>query len=334
MGTIIFGHGGLSPIKAKDMEWVAIPADTTLQFYADAGQTLMTGQPTWANYAANLEAPWPALDSTRVTYNLSLSALNAQEQHEIDVLGADFPHTIVMIGRDLTSAQLCTGDSKTCPSDPRMITGQVPGPREHGCDGLLATYKGHELHWIACTGISKSFGSEVQGVVDAARGDAPASVVHGADPDSAVASALEYLRISPSAFPGWFDGLSEAEQQKLLVDPGIAAWNSGRTFAPTEWAPSQADVEYVASINQPYVKNLDDGEEGTWQIAGFLLMLGDGHTYADWARQQSDYASGTFRVKRATFGAGKLVFSGVAPMHQGTIESAIKEFSDKDVQFE
>ena len=90
MGIVIFGHGGLSPIAAKDVEWVALPAGTTLQFYADIGQTLMTSKTTWANYAETLDQPWPPIDSTRVTYNLSLSALNAQEQKEIDALGADF----------------------------------------------------------------------------------------------------------------------------------------------------------------------------------------------------------------------------------------------------
>lgn len=332
MGIVIFGHGGLDPIAAKDMEWVAIPAGTTLQFYADAGQTLVTGPKTWANYAANLNAPWPALDSTRVTYNLALSALNAQEQKEIDVLGADFPHTIIMIGRDLPNAQLCTGDSKTCPSDPRMVAGTVPGPREHGCDGLLATYKGEELHWVACTAIS-GFAAEAQAAVDTAQGDAPSFVRHGEDPDSAAAQALSYLRDYPDDFERWFDALSDADRQKALLDPAIAAWNNGRTFATTDWAPSDADLKEVASVNQPYVKSLDDGAEGTWQVAGFLVLLGDGHAYVDWARGQHDYASGTFTVKRATFGAGKLVFSGVPPMHQGTIESAVSQFSDKEIEF-
>ena len=178
---------------------------------------------TWANYAAKLDAPWPALDSTRVTYNLGLEALSAEEQEEIDVLGADFPHTLVVIGRDLPSARLCTGDSTTCPSDPRMVAGTVPGPREHGCDGLLATYKGKEVHWIACTGIA-GFGAETQAAVDAARGDAPATVVHGEDPDDPVANALlsdgqlrvgagrAYLETRPDEFRDWFDSLSTDDQ--------------------------------------------------------------------------------------------------------------------------
>lgn len=158
-------------------------------------------------------------------------------------------------------------------------------------------------------------------------------MLHGEDPDSAAATALAYLRDYPQAFERWFDSLSEEERQKVVLDPGIAAWNNGRTFTPTQWAPSDADLKEVAAVNQPYVKNLDDGAEGTWQVAGFLVLLGDARAYTDWVRGQPDYASGTSTVKRATFGAGKLVFSGVPPMHRGTIESAVGEFSDKEIEF-
>src|SRR3954471_1972453 len=90
MGIVIFGHGGLDPIATKDMEWVAVPAGTTLQFYADAGQTLLTNAGTWERWSASMDAPWPAIDSTGVTYNLRLGPLSAQEQKEIDGL-TDFP---------------------------------------------------------------------------------------------------------------------------------------------------------------------------------------------------------------------------------------------------
>jgi hypothetical protein len=90
----------------------------------------------------------------------------------------------------------------------------------------------------------------------------------------------------------------------------------------------------VADVNQPYVKGLDEGDDGTWEVGGFLVLLGDGHGYTDWVRDQDDYASGTFQVKRARFGAGELVFSGVPPVHQGTITSAVGRFSEKEVVFE
>ena len=90
----------------------------------------------------------------------------------------------------------------------------------------------------------------------------------------------------------------------------------------------------MSDVNQPYVKDLDSDAEGTWEVGGFLVLLGPNHGYTDWVRGQNDFASGTFRVKRKTFGAGSLVFSGVPPVHEGTITSAVGQFSDKDVEFE
>lgn len=218
MGIVIFGHGGLDPIAAKDMEWVALPAGTTLQFYADAGQTLRTGPWTWQVYANSLDAPWPALDSTRVSYNLALDPLSPNEQKEIAGL-TDFPHTIFMVGRDAPSAQLCDGDSTTCPSDPRMITGEVEGPKTHGCTGLLNRFAGQELHWVACTAI-EGFGQDAMDAVTTARGDAPEEVFHGAAPDTYLGQGEFILREHSAArLERWWDELPEHERATALDEP-------------------------------------------------------------------------------------------------------------------
>jgi hypothetical protein len=138
----------------------------------------------------------------------------------------------------------------------------------------------------------------------------------------------------PKSSTKWFDARGKDEQEVLLRDPRLKDWYDRRGFEITEWAPSADDLEAVADVNGPYVKSLDDGDDGTWQVGGFLVLLGDGHTYTDWVRDQADHGSGTFRVERARFGAGKLVFSDVPPVHQGTITSAVGAFSDKDVVFE
>ena len=63
-------------------------------------------------------------------------------------------------------------------------------------------------------------------------------------------------------------------------------------------------------------------------------MLGSpDNALASRVRQHPDYATGSFQVERAIFGAGSLAFSGVPPVHQGTITSAIAEFSRKEVKF-
>jgi hypothetical protein len=213
-----------------------------------------------------------------------------------------------------------------------MVSGEIEGPGAHTCNGVLKNYAGQEIHWVACTGI-EGFDAETQGVVAAAMGDAPSAVRIGDDPDDAVGNALAYLERSPDAFPGWFDGLEQRDKEILLQDPGIYAWDQGRGTI-TEWLPSDEDFQAVADVNQPYVKGLEKDDEATWEAGGFLVLLGPDHGYTDWVRAQDDYASGTFRVKRATFGAGSLVFSGVPAVHQGTITSAVGQFSEKDVEFE
>ncbi|MCW2594796.1 MAG: hypothetical protein JWP39_684 [Jatrophihabitans sp.] len=333
MGYVILGHGGFSPADGAKMETCALGAGTTLQYYADTGQSLVVTKQLLDDFAS-MPQPWPPIDSTGVTFNLGLEPLTDAQRGRLVSDDQDWGgHTLLLVGPGLgCKPQLCTGDETSCPKDPRMITGAVAGPTEHGCDGILGTYSGQDLHWIACT-VVEGFDAETQAAVDAARGDAPSDVRLGQDPDDAVANALQYAANYPDAFPGWFDGLSPDEQAVLLRDPGLYAWDQGRGTV-AEWNPSDADVQAVADVNEPYVKNLDEDDEGTWEAGGFLVLLGDGHGYTDWVRQQPDHASGTFEVKRATFGAGKLVFTGVPPAHQGTITAAVERFSDKSVKFE
>ncbi len=332
MGYVILGHGGFSPADGAKMEVCALDAGTTLQFYADTGQSLVVTKQLLDDFGS-MQQPWPAIDSTGVTYNLGLEPLTDAQRQALVSPDQDWGgHTLLLVGPGLgCRPQLCTGDETTCPKDPRMITGAVEGPREHACDGILGTYGGQELHWIACT-VTEGFDATTQGAVDAARGEAPSESFLGQDPDSAVANALKQAEVDPDGFAAWFDGQTQEQKDVLLRDPGIYAWNQGRG-AITEWAPSDADLEAVAQVNQPYLKGLDEDAPGDWEVGGFLVLLGGGHGYTDWVRQQPDYAAGTFTVKRATFGAGKVVFTGVPSAHQGTITAAVERFSDKAVEF-
>jgi hypothetical protein len=155
--------------------------------------------------------------------------------------------------------------------------------------------------------------------------------------------ALKYFDDDPAGFPAWFDGLSADEKTDLLQDPGIYAWHQGRgagTAADTAADPSAPEtpapwhLSAADEANETFVKNLDEDVDATWEVGGFLVQLGDGHATDDLVRAQPDYAYGTFQVRRATFGAGKLAFTGVAPAHQATITAAVGRFSDKKVVFE
>jgi hypothetical protein len=141
------------------------------------------------------------------------------------------------------------------------------------------------------------------------------------------------------AFFTFFTGLDEYWQGVLSADDeianAIAAGSQGADLAQAStWAATDADFARARQQNEPFVKDLDEDQDAVWEVGGFVVLLGGSdNVLASRVRQQPDYATGTFRVERATFGAGSLRFSGVPPMHQGTITSAIEEFSKKDVKF-
>jgi hypothetical protein len=251
MGHLFIGHGGLDPAGYSyeaGMGIVAIPPGTTLQFYADAGQDLRFG--SLEQVLPQLQAPWPALTSANVTYNLTLTAFSeiTTLQHWSAAM-QNSPHEPHLPGLDLgESVSLCTGAVGQCPTDPRL---GLP----HACDGLLARYTG-ELHWIACTGFvlpeteeerieSGMSAQELAGThatLDAARGDAPPSVFLGDDPDDWEQYALrltapvkEMLTAYQSlgnvqGFRDYVNGdnFTEEEREVLRADPDIAAALTGQ----------------------------------------------------------------------------------------------------------
>jgi hypothetical protein len=141
------------------------------------------------------------------------------------------------------------------------------------------------------------------------------------------------------AFWTFFTGVDEYWQNLLSADEELAssmgAGAQGADVAQTStWAATDADFARARQQNEPFVKDLDEDQDAVWEVGGFVVLLGGAdNALASRVRQQPDYATGSFQVERATFGAGSLVFSGVPPMHQGTITDAIEQFSKKDVKF-
>lgn len=178
MGYILLGHGGLDVTGSgvdPAMEIVAIPQGTTIQFYADSGQGLVYGSHD-LDIWEQLQAPWPALDSTRVTYNLALynaAELWGEELKNNPSFGG---HTLLRAGVDGVPDPilLCTGTPDTCPTDPRAVAAGAT----HNCDGILGTYTG-DLYWLACT----SFVGVSKDLATAALGGRSTDVAMGFDPD-------------------------------------------------------------------------------------------------------------------------------------------------------
>ncbi|MFF4369292.1 hypothetical protein [Streptomyces sp. NPDC001594] len=180
MGYILLGHGILSvdaALTPPDMEWVAIPHGTSIQFYADSFQGLCYRSrhlEAWEEIQPHLLPLTP----NRVTYNLSL---RSDPSWERDL--ANNPrfggHQLIRpgIGDIPDPVRLCTGTRATCPTSPD----QTSSGRTHTCDGILGRpdFQGQELFWLACT--------EVEGadetVVAAALAGRPTAVILGDDPD-------------------------------------------------------------------------------------------------------------------------------------------------------
>lgn len=195
MGYVFLGHGGLDvdpSVIPQDMEWVAVPQGTTIQFYGDTGQTLMYGSDdldVWNQLTVHLDP----VDSTRVTYNLALSSAKELWGEELKNSPDFAGHTLIRAGVDGVPDPIlmCTGHSGkdpddptklsegACPTDPR----QVAAGAKHCCDGILGKYTG-DLFWMACTVVVNA-GPKEQEAVGGALGSAPVDVVVGQDPDKA-----------------------------------------------------------------------------------------------------------------------------------------------------
>ncbi|MFF0220235.1 hypothetical protein [Streptomyces vinaceus] len=181
MGFILLGHGALvlDPASPPDMETVGIPRGTTLQFYSDTGQRLVFG-PDELGMWEQLDTPWPALDHTHVTYNLTLGSVDRQTREWLLQEKRQFgDHTLVTPGFDglPDRIRLCTGTPETCGRTPQ----DIEEGRTHACDGLLGRYNG-DLFWVACTAILHT-GRIDPSVLEAAAAGAPTHVVLGDPPD-------------------------------------------------------------------------------------------------------------------------------------------------------
>jgi hypothetical protein len=132
--------------------------------------------------------------------------------------------------------------------------------------------------------------------------------------------------------PYWLDVL--AQDDELASAIGQGSQGADLAQAPT-WAPSQDDFDEARSINEPFVKDLDEDVDAAWEVGAAVVLFGQpSGELASRVRQQPDYASGTFRVERAIFGAGSLRFSGVPPVLQDTVTWTVNQFSKKDVEFD
>lgn len=240
MGYILLGHGDLNvnpSLTPPAMEIVAIPPGTTIQFFADAGQDLCYSSELLDAWE-HLEAPWPRLDSSSVTYNLSLESAWEYWDEELKNDPQLGGHQLVRagIGDVPDPIRLCTGTPDTCPTDPR----QVAEGWTHTCDGVLgrAEFQGEDLYWLACVPMDMAD----RAVVDAALDGRPRKVVLGDDPDRVLllddADLLDLDRVNIATVENAGDGTL---LEYGVVGSGIRV-GDGHDFKHRKYFAIQADL--------------------------------------------------------------------------------------------
>jgi hypothetical protein len=171
----------------------------------------------------------------------------------------------------------------------------------------------------------------VDSSVEMVDGEMAAETAEVEDPDALLlAVAYTYLDSRPEEFVAWMGTLESTQVETLLQDPWIDAWYQSYT-----WRPGPDDHAAVALANRDAVKDMGNRAWGVWQLGiGLLLMGGAGNrVYQNVVQDHRDYREGRYRVERARFGAGKLVFTGNYAGYEDLIAERVEEFSDKTVVF-
>ncbi|MFF4369357.1 hypothetical protein [Streptomyces sp. NPDC001594] len=235
MGYILLGHGSLDldPERTPPgTEIVGIPQGTRIQFYTDVGQGLVFDA-TELGVWDRLTSPWPPLDCSNVTYNLTLDSarrLEAAALRHGPLLGG---HQLVRAGLDgfPDPLLLCTGTPRTCPTDTR----QAAAGARHRCDGALGRLQGHDLHWLACALVEPA-GQEPVDTVTAGLSDA---VLLGEDPywvpDASDHAAIERVNRANAEAAG------DGETLPYLVGGSTLLIGEGHTRKHEMYARHQGD---------------------------------------------------------------------------------------------
>ncbi|MFF4369440.1 hypothetical protein [Streptomyces sp. NPDC001594] len=240
MGYILLGHGDLDidpTATPPEMDIVAIPLGTTIQFFADAGQNLCYGSQCLDAWD-QLKPPWPPLDSRHVTYNFSLSSAWEHWEEEL----ANDPHfgghQLIRpgIGDIPDPVRLCTGTPATCPTSAlRVREGDT-----HHCDGILGRpeFQGEDLFWLACSPIDVT----ARSVIDAARNGSPSAVHLGDDPDQAVLWDASAQPDVDAVNVTWLEGAPDGQVLRYALGGGVLLIGGGHVREAWRYVVVQDDL--------------------------------------------------------------------------------------------
>ncbi len=294
---VFLGHGGFDQTGTPGYPTeVLIPPDTSLKFYADAGQTLLLPGPDANDADSGYERVAPVFDqvkdqgspltATMPTYNYCLypddSAEYRRSAQRADWRGA----TPVFLPSG--ERYLCQGTPQTCPT-PALIGGteaEVTNPQrwKHNCTGILGEYgaKGNELHWLAC-------------------------------------ASFKY-----------------AERHLPVAEMGAVPGPGAYTKVTDDWVPDDDVIAAIVERNEDNVKQTKDKNDVAIAVGGVLVLIGKGHrpNPIEYVKRQNDFEEGVITVTKAgAFSKGSLAVKGISGSKRKLVEDALGEFSDKKVTF-
>jgi hypothetical protein len=144
------------------------------------------------------------------------------------------------------------------------------------------------------------------------------------------------LDTAPGNVQTLIGGIGRVQMVRTEWEKQSQATADWQAEAASTWVPSESDLAGVAEINKKTVKDAEDEEELDYEVAGFVMLIGDNHPaeWYVWARGQKDHASGKLTVEKGGFRSkGSFEVTGCPMTKQGVVEAAIQAFSEKEVEF-
>ena len=291
---VILGHGGFNPDSGGYAPEVLVPPDTTLQFFADAGQALVLPSGDYTDVASMWEqgaAEGSPIPAGWVTYNYRLTP-DTTEGHRDSARNADWGEGVSIVFVESGDAFLCTGTEDACPTPALRVqqqqydeTGEgdpVEDDRwNHHCDGILGELAGNEIYWLACASISSRVDQSFMPSLDTSDVSGPgAADVSTWIPDDAAYE--EIARLNAQNVKNTEDG----EQVSVVVGGAVVLVGGDHARRPAD-----------------YVRRQENIEEGVIVV-----------------------------TKGSTFSAGTLEVYGITAS-QRLVKDALESFSDKKVRF-
>jgi hypothetical protein len=244
---VVLGHGGFDPAGGSYPGEVLVPPGTTLQFFAEAGQSLVlpgTNYGKVANVWEQVAAEGSPIPEKWVTYNYQLQP-DTTETHRQNALASDWGDDVNVWFLSTGAAFLCNGTADTCPTPALRVQEQAYENGEgeavdddrwnHHCTGILAQLAGHDIYWLACASIMS--GDEVLPALDQSAASGPGV----ADVSTWVPTDAELQQIDDAnarAVKATADG-----EAVSIVAGGVLVLIGSHERRPADYVRRQNDVE-------------------------------------------------------------------------------------------